>query len=341
MSEKLTLKDAVESLDYEQVWLLLQSGEKVDADSFDQALMSMCDKTRSNEEREQGYNITKLLIGNMDVNAQWNPSPLMKAGGAGQKQVVHDLLVLGANPNQTNEWGYTALYDCKNVDIARELVRYGADLNMIQNKAYNETVLDHAARNGWVDMVEYYTRENVKTTQNNMDLGYGVSAEKLLKCACEVENLSVARGVIYSVYDTNILNAQYRNGNTLLHMSVMADNTDLAKILLKKGVSTDIQNKFGLTVQDYLPSLSPEMQEVFEEVQKKGEPNDLQQSSADGTNLSNETSAKPNEASNETQSNGLMERLKSLGQPITQDQSVKEYNNPSIKDTEIYKNYDR
>ena len=99
--------------------------------------------------------VKELILGGVNVNIkdEHGINPLMCACMLGEQEIVELLLKHGANVNEKNNAGFSALHYCRTgVSIAQLLIDFGADVNAKTNNG--DTVLKYALMNRNKQMVK-------------------------------------------------------------------------------------------------------------------------------------------------------------------------------------------
>jgi cytohesin len=172
--------------------------------------------------------------------------PLDRAARAGDLGEVKRLISEGANPNETNKWGYTALTgacslgaDTKaHTDIVRYLITHGADVN--KRVMDGTTALNEAAFWGHREtvLVLLNAKADVNQTKDN---GY----TPLISAASE-GHLAIVKLLVEAGAD---LNRQNTGGHTALHMASARDHREIVAALLAAGARKDLKNVRGETYE--------------------------------------------------------------------------------------------
>ena len=101
--------------------------------------------------------VCKRLIeggASIEAGAKAFTSPLIIAAAKRRLETVRFLLKRGADPNGHTGNGWTALFQCRDVQVIDALVRAGADVNYAM--PYGTTPIMMAAARGDVDVVRYF-----------------------------------------------------------------------------------------------------------------------------------------------------------------------------------------
>jgi ankyrin repeat protein len=127
---------AVENGQLDTVGFLLKHGANPNQPDYssETPLMWAIGRSGNDVPVERQMKVLKLLIAsgadpNQRASNQWGITPLMWAAEFGELEMAKTLLAAGADVNETNNIGATALHGAKNAEIARILIHAGADRN--------------------------------------------------------------------------------------------------------------------------------------------------------------------------------------------------------------------
>jgi len=166
--------------------------------------------------------------------------PLDRAARAGDVAEVKRLLDQGADPNEVNKWGTTALTGActlgadspAHTEIVRYLISHGAHVN--KRVADGTTALNEASY--WRHREIVVALLNAKAAVNQAkDNGYTP-----LIAAASQGHTSIVRLLIAAGAD---LNRQTRAGLTALHMASSNGHADVVKLLIAAGAQTDLMTE--------------------------------------------------------------------------------------------------
>ncbi|XP_017791492.1 PREDICTED: nuclear factor NF-kappa-B p110 subunit [Habropoda laboriosa] len=189
-----------------------------------------------------------MLIGaNKDcktiVNSQNSSgkTPLHYAVLQNQPEITKALLMLGADPNRTDEQGYSPLHAAVRISDAGVCVDMLLSVKTINIEAYNDagwTALHLAAEAGSYHAVCSLVQAGANV--NSADMSYGRTA---LHIAVEGGHKNI---VEYLLKKTNIaVNKRNFSGNTALHTAVVQSGIrakELCALLIQYGADPHIQN---------------------------------------------------------------------------------------------------
>lgn len=204
--------------------------------------------------------IKKLVEYGADVNYHINSHYTALHNACNFKnniELVTFLVEQGAYINFQTLDGSTALhYACNifnSVDIVTYLIENGADIYIQTNNGY--TALHYACNNvNNINVVKILVETCIK--QRNECLTYINIKTNLFGCtaahcaALRLNNFNVIKYLIETckTYNENITNVQNNNGKTLLHfVSVIQENTDIIKYLIRQGIYVNLQDNNGNT----------------------------------------------------------------------------------------------
>ncbi|KAL0944581.1 uncharacterized protein CTRU02_202468 [Colletotrichum truncatum] len=194
---------------------------------------------------------------------------------------VDALLRAGVEATQAGKYQETALHyaaECGLADMVVNLLSHGADVNARcspKRGLFGQTPLHYAARCNMAEVVEILIKHeagmDIETTKGDnafmMACGFGnIEVVKvLLKNGTDPSTRNSANGqtglhvaadrgdtsLIKILLETRardtLLNALDEDGNTPLIISLMAEQTTVAKMLLEQGAQSDLANKVGCT----------------------------------------------------------------------------------------------
>ncbi|PBC34834.1 nuclear factor NF-kappa-B p100 subunit isoform X1 [Apis cerana] len=188
-----------------------------------------------------------LISSNKDCKALVNgqnssgKTPLHYAILQNQPEITKALLMLGADPNRTDDHGFSALHTAVKIPEAGACVDVLLSEKKIDIEAYNDAgwmPLHLAAKAGSYDAVCSLIHAGVNV--NNTDMSYGRTA---LHIAVEGGHKNI---VEYLLKKTNIsVNKRNFSGNTALHTAVVYTGVrakELCALLLQYGADPHIQN---------------------------------------------------------------------------------------------------
>ncbi len=123
-----------------------------------------------------------------------------------------------------------------NMNIVRELLEYGADVNAVNNE--NESSLLAAAKNGQLEVIDYLIDHNADINIKDR-VGYGI-----LHAASGFGHLAVLEILLPVCQEKDV---QDIFGNTPLLYAAMYGHSNIIEFLLENGANPDIQNVNGNT----------------------------------------------------------------------------------------------
>lgn len=161
-----------------------------------------------------------------------NSTLLHVAADINNEEIVKYLLEMKADPNAKNNNNFTPLFYAKEINIAKLLVKSGADIN-------NENPLAWALINKRKDIVDYL-----------IDLGAALPASNSPQgLLFLVRSLRCGSSKLLAVYRQQGFKMNYESssGNTLLHYASESNSTELITILIESGIPVNKKNIFGWT----------------------------------------------------------------------------------------------
>ncbi|MFY9259905.1 MAG: ankyrin repeat domain-containing protein [Gallionella sp.] len=209
--------------------------------------------------------IAQLLVENgAKVNtaspAGWHP--LRTAAGRGNIKVTNYLLAQGADPNATDQAGFTALYSAASSDYsvptAETLLRHGANPNA--KNMHGSTALHQAASQCAVKAIELLlankadvnAADNQGYTPLHRAISYGKNDTR--KIAVEILLKSGA----------NVNAKTTRDGETPFHKAIDRDDVEIIKLLLNYGADVHAVSKLGASSLHFARN-SPVVLELLKE----------------------------------------------------------------------------
>ncbi len=197
--------------------------------------------------------VKNLILQGADVNARdgtdW--TPLMWAARNNAVNIALLLLSKGANTNAktNNHSGETALHLCATyncVDIANELLKNGADINLKENYS-GETPLIASVRHGYIELSRLFLGNGADVNATSND-GFTALILAANYNSTEIPRLLLNKGA-------NV-NAMSKDGFTaLMRASTSFENTtDVARLLLDRGIDVNAKDENGFTALSYAKS---------------------------------------------------------------------------------------
>jgi len=190
---------------------------------------------------------TFLLFTGTAVALQ-NNLPLDQAARDGDFPEVKRLIEQGANPNDLNKWGTSALTGAStygadstsHTEIVRYLIIHGADVN--KRVAAGTTALNEASFWGHIETVRVLlgAKADVNSAKDN---GYTPLLSAASRGHVFIVKLLIAAGADVD-YQTK------KGGLTALHLASSAGYQNVVKVLLAAGARTDIKNIRGESYSD-------------------------------------------------------------------------------------------
>lgn len=178
----------------------------------------------------QATKLVRQLQANPNAQDEWHTSPLALAAGAGQDELVRELLLRGANPNVVDSKGYTPLGAASqggHVSIVQALLKAGARRD--EPGATGQSPLHLACAAGHVAVIDVLLRAGTDPAllnthgQHSLDVAaYHGQIAAMLRL--------VAAGLPLSRSDELGLNA--------LHAAALGRQVDMANWLRQQGVNS-------------------------------------------------------------------------------------------------------
>jgi ankyrin repeat protein len=184
-----------------------------------------------------------LLVLSCAAAALQSNLPLDQAARDGKLAEVKHLIEAGANPNELNKWGTSALTGASggnspsHTEIAQFLVTHGADVN--KRVADGTTALNEASFWGNIATVRILlaAKADVNAEKDN---GYTPLLSAASRGHIQIVKLLIEAGAN--------LNQQTRVGGlTALHLASSAGYRDIVNLLIAAGARQDIRNIRGET----------------------------------------------------------------------------------------------
>jgi ankyrin repeat protein len=210
------------------------------------------DKAKVEELIKQGVNVNTR-----DINGD---TVLIIAARLGLGEIVDCLLDNGADVNEKDKEGWTALMKTDNRRIAESLIKHGADVNAKDKDGW--TALMIAALIGRFDIVKYLVDLGVDLNKKN---NMGETA-LMLFIMSQNYNSDTAKYFIKHGADPNA--TDIHGDNVLMHFVKWRDDLAFVKYLVDLGVDPNKKNKYGLSVRDYADENKPEIAKYLDEQSK-------------------------------------------------------------------------
>ena len=163
----------------------------------------------------------------------------------------------GANPNYTENgyYGSTPFFmaiENKNIDMLKLLISYGVDINMkiFQNNGDNTAVLD-ALRVGSFDILQLVVENGAKINMplfERMAQRWTAMVSFSSKDMTNQTNVDMFRYLLSKGADIKVKN---QSGTTLLMSSVDSENVELTKMYLELGLDPNQRNDYGKNALDF------------------------------------------------------------------------------------------
>lgn len=229
--------------------------------------------------------ITRAIDLGADPNtrAEHEQTPLHLAAMSSSPESTHALLQSGADPRLVNVYGETPLHVAAHAGHVDELVDYGADPNVQNNRSglvHGRTPLHQAARNDRPDVVERLVARDADVnladlydqatalhqaahartdaiTGTLIRAGAIVTAvdrygDTALHGVGSEGQAKTARRLIEAGADVHAAN---RRGETPLHVAASANNETVGLLLMENGASPDVADKVNQTPATINPSM--------------------------------------------------------------------------------------
>jgi ankyrin repeat protein len=199
-----------------------------------------------------------LLTAGANPNARsiYNRTPFTSATARGPVSLVKRLLALGADAKAADKFGWTTLFDAKNLEVMKALVEAGAEVNA-QDKD-GMTALMHSAMGCDEDEIAYLISKGADVNARN---ALGITALGFASCPYpRVINSLVAAGAD--------INAADNEGLTPL-MRTMG-YPDTTEIFLHAGADVNLSDKEGKTALDHAMKIDTFTEEIVAILKKAG-----------------------------------------------------------------------
>ena len=192
--------------------------------------------------------ITAFLDAGINPNARdasdEGRTALISAAARGDLEVVKLLIQRGADPNVTDNNGYTAL-----------LHALEARYDQVEQVLLNHPKLDPHARgfNGVTTLSKYVWRERKDAVQKLLDLGADVNAQDNdgdapLHGAAQSGNVEILDLLLAKGANPNLTN---KVGGTPLMWAVVFDHEEVARRLIERGADPSLKDADGMTARDW------------------------------------------------------------------------------------------
>ncbi len=181
-----------------------------------------------------------LLVFTADAAVQKQTKSIHEAARDGDIAQVQSHFLRGANIDETDEDGFTALHLAASgghKGVAEMLIASGANVNANSRK-FRSTPLHHAAGKGHKDVAQLLIDKgaNVNAKDNKQRTPLRLAADGNHR---EIVELLIAKGAD--------VNAKQDYGRTLVHSAAYAGHKDVAELLIEKGADINAKDSFGQT----------------------------------------------------------------------------------------------
>ncbi|MCA7010493.1 ankyrin repeat domain-containing protein [Wolbachia endosymbiont of Tribolium confusum] len=251
-------------------------------------------KTPLDLAKQEGYtNIVQMIEQRQsDLDEE-----LLTAVRDGNLNEVEDLVSQNANVNTRDIYSWTPLHWATfkdHLEIARFLMKKGADINAADKGPYGKKSIHVAAENNSKDIIEFFLSKGVGINDTDKQ-GYTPLHYAAWRGRLEVAKFLIEKGADMNAADTSTA------GKKPIHVAAENNNRDIIEFLLSKGVSVDAADNNGWTPLHY--AASKDCLEVAKFLIEKG---------AD-INAENMYGKKPIQRAAENNSKNIVELLLSKG----------------------------
>jgi len=132
----------------------------------------------------------------------------------------------------------------KEVFITKLLIRYGANVNKLNNEGYSYL---RYGLNYTMGNYDGYYSSDIKKILFDSELNNLINDSDFFTEEIKKDNMYNIERVLQTVLDINMTN---KNGNTLLHEAVLNKKPKIIKLLIEKGINKFIKNKNGENAND-------------------------------------------------------------------------------------------
>lgn len=191
--------------------------------------------------------VRECLANGANINANNDQDVLSVALAWTQEknyQIIEYLINAGANPNNLNSDGTTALYwatVAKDENLVRRFISIGATVESEKPEDGYSSV-HAAAEDGNAEITKLLLNAGGKSKLNTFDY----IARTPLMCAVKSQSLAVARLLIETGADVNA-NDESRIGDTALKMAVEQGQIKMVKVLLEANADPTIEGWMRMT----------------------------------------------------------------------------------------------
>ncbi len=259
---KTALMHAASEGHVEIVKLLLARGADVNAQTYEGTALMMAvrgghanivkllldARAEVNEKHRIGY--SALIMSAGPSIPEMNPAP-GKPVPPPASEIMSLLLDRGADANLGGQYGQTALMEANSAEKVKLLIAHGAQLNTVDEQG--ETALIHAVDRGDVEVVEALLQAGADASVQDAK---GETA--LMRALEEVPDYVAARSENLAKHrleaarllltaKTGDVNAQNKNGETLLMRAASLGEIEIVKGLLARGADLNRTDVFGNT----------------------------------------------------------------------------------------------
>ena len=185
----------------------------------------------------------------IDATTRGRRTALYLAAEEGHLEMVTLLIAKGADVSRIDRHGYAALHRSAgkgHTDVVKLLIAKGADVNH-RSKAYPRgthwgswTPLHMAAREGHKDTVEILLKKGADINARG-DLGHTPLYEALIREKPDMVKLLIDKGA-----DLDVKDLHPRAGYTAIQLAI-AGYPDIAKTMIKKGANIELRGRHQMT----------------------------------------------------------------------------------------------
>ncbi|XP_064110745.1 serine/threonine-protein phosphatase 6 regulatory ankyrin repeat subunit C-like isoform X2 [Macrobrachium nipponense] len=236
------VEDADEAIE-KQKRRVLTLAAKNDWAALDHALKQLEKQAPSSHSKESPYHPLKDL-----ADETTGFTPLMYAARENKAPFIDRLIDLGCNPNAKNADGYAPIHLAATFgreDTVRHLVHRKADINVTggpkdQSMGHMAASRSSGAALALLKMVLMHARQDLRLIKDNQ-------GDIPLFIAIDAGNSSLVKELLHYQASEQLKVTRHETKDSPLHIACRKKETDIVRVLVDAGASTDEKNSLGQT----------------------------------------------------------------------------------------------